>query len=87
VTVYREELRAFSEGDRIQFTAPANDLKMANREIGVIERIGNGNGLRLRMDDGRAVQLGIDRQLHLDHGYAVTSHSVRAKRQTVFLST
>ncbi len=74
VTVYREELRSFSEGDRIQFTAPANDLKVANRELGVIERM-DDDGLRLRMDDGRAVQLDPDRQLHLDHGYAVTSHS------------
>ena len=34
VSVFREELRSFSEGDRIQFTAPANDLKVANRELG-----------------------------------------------------
>jgi hypothetical protein len=27
VSVSRQELRRFSEGDRIEFTAPANDLK------------------------------------------------------------
>jgi len=27
VSVFREELRSFSEGDRIQFTAPANDSR------------------------------------------------------------
>jgi ATP-dependent exoDNAse (exonuclease V) alpha subunit len=27
------------------------------------------------MDDGRSVQLDLNRQLHLDYGYAVTSHS------------
>lgn len=75
VTVYREQMRMFSEGDRVQFTAPANDLKIANRELGMIERIGDDNGLRLRMDDGRSVQLDPNRQLHLDFGYAVTSHS------------
>ena len=40
VSVFREEARRFSVGDRIQFTAPANDLKIANRELGVIAGIG-----------------------------------------------
>lgn len=74
VTVYREELRSFSAGDRIQFTAPASDLKVANRELGMIGSIDDGR-LRLKMDDGRSVQLDSNRQLHLDYGYAVTSHS------------
>jgi conjugative relaxase-like TrwC/TraI family protein len=75
VTVYREELRQFSEGDRIQFTAPANELKVANRELGNIESIGRDGRMNLKMDDGRTVQLDPSRQLHLDYGYAVTSHS------------
>jgi conjugative relaxase-like TrwC/TraI family protein len=75
VTVYRPELRAFSQGDRIQFTAPVNDLKIANRELGNIESIGGDGRLHLKMDDGRSVQLDPNRQLHLDYGYAVTSHS------------
>ncbi len=75
VTVYREELRAFSEGDRIQFTAPANDLKVASRELGTIESIGGDGRLNLKMDDCRSVQSDPNRQLHLDYGYAITSHS------------
>jgi len=75
VTAYREELRAFSQSDRIQFTAPANDLKVANRELGSIESIGANRQLNLKMDDGRSVRLDPNRQLHLDYGYAVTSHS------------
>lgn len=75
VTVYREELRAFSEGDRIQFTAPANDLKIANRELGTIESIDGDGRLYLKMDGGRSLQFDPNRQLHLDYGYAVTSHS------------
>ncbi len=43
VSVFREELRNFSEGDRVQFTAPANDLKVANRELGTIGSI-DGDG-------------------------------------------
>jgi ATP-dependent exoDNAse (exonuclease V) alpha subunit len=75
VTVYREAVRAFSAGDRVQFTAPANDLKLANRELGSIESIGADGQLKLKMDDSRSVQLDPNRQLHLDYGYAVTSHS------------
>src|SRR5450631_2930053 len=38
VSVFREEMRSFSVGDRVQFTAPANDLRVANRELGKIGR-------------------------------------------------
>jgi conjugative relaxase-like TrwC/TraI family protein len=75
VSVFREEMRSFSVGDRIQFTAPANELKVANRELGTIENIGEDGRLRLKMDGGRAVKLDPRQHLHLDHGYAMTSHS------------
>ena len=60
---------------RIQFTAPTNDLKVANRELGTVESIGDDGRLHLNMDGGRAVELDPHRNLHLDYGYAVTSHS------------
>jgi hypothetical protein len=50
-------MRSFSVGDRIQFTAPANDLRVANRELGTIESIDGAGRLRLKMDVGRAVKL------------------------------
>ncbi|HUN84702.1 MAG TPA: MobF family relaxase [Terracidiphilus sp.] len=75
VSVYREESRSFAVGDRIQFTAPANDLKVANRELGTVEAIGPDGCLSLKMDGGRDVQLDPREHPHLDHGYAVTSHS------------
>ena len=75
VTVYREDQRALSGGDRAQPTAPANDLKMANRELATLESIGGNGRLHLKMDDGRSVQFDSIRLLHLDYGYAVTSHS------------
>ena len=40
--MYREGERAFSEGDRVQFTAPDKTLKIANRELGTIESIDGG---------------------------------------------
>jgi conjugative relaxase-like TrwC/TraI family protein len=75
VSVYREEPRSFAVGDRIQFTAPANDLKVANRELGTVEAIGQDGQMRLKMDGGRDMQLDPREHPHLDHGYAVTSHS------------
>jgi conjugative relaxase-like TrwC/TraI family protein len=75
VSVYREEPRGFSVGDRIQFTAPANDLKVANRELGTVEAIGRDGRMSLKLDGGREVSLDPRQHPHLDHGYAVTSHS------------
>ncbi len=62
-------------GDRIQFTAPANELKVANRELGTIETIEEDWRLRLKMESGRTIDLDPREHLHLDHGYAMTSHS------------
>jgi ATP-dependent exoDNAse (exonuclease V) alpha subunit len=75
VSVFREELRRFSIGDRIQFTAPANDLKIANRELGVIAGIDDAGRVRLIMDSGRSLQIDPSKHPHLDYGYAMTSHS------------
>jgi len=75
VSVFREEMRSFSVGDRIQFTAPANNLRVANRELGTIESIHEDGRLRLKMDGGRIVGLDPHKHPHLDHGYAMTSHS------------
>jgi conjugative relaxase-like TrwC/TraI family protein len=75
VTVYREETRNFSLGDRIQFTAPANDLKIANRELGSVAGIDDAGRVSLHMDSGRVLQINPNKHPHLDYGYAMTSHS------------
>jgi ATP-dependent exoDNAse (exonuclease V) alpha subunit len=75
VSVYREVEREFSVGDRIQFTAPDRQLGVANRELSKIERIDTDGNVALRLEDGRAVQFNAADHPHLDHGYAVTSHS------------
>ena len=62
-------------GDRIQFTAPANEVKVANRELATIESIHENGRLRLKMDGGRAVEVATHKRPHLDYGYAMTSHS------------
>ncbi len=75
VTLYRETEREFAKGDRVQFTAPNREQHIANRELGTIEKIDARGNLQVRLDSGRAVTFNIRENRHLDHGYAVTSHS------------
>ena len=75
VTLYRETERAFSEGDRVQFTAPYKEQRVANRELGTIEKMDASGDVQLRLDSGRSVAFNMKENPHLDHGYAVTSHS------------
>ncbi len=75
VSVYREQEKAFSVGDRIQFTAPNHELKIANRELGTVENIAPDGAMRLKLDNRHSINFEPLRHPHLDHGYAVTSHS------------
>jgi len=75
VTLYRETERTFSEGDRVQFTAPNRERHIANRELGTIKKIDDSGNLQLRLDSGREVAFNIKENPHLDYGYAMTSHS------------
>jgi conjugative relaxase-like TrwC/TraI family protein len=75
VSVYREQEKLFSTGDRIQFTAPSRDLKIANRELGTVEGIAQDGTMRLKLDSDRSMSFDPHRHPHLDHGYAVTSYS------------
>lgn len=75
VSVHREAERGFSNGDRVQFTAPSRELHVANRDLGTVEHVNSIGDLRIRMDSGREVRFNIREQPHLDYGYALTSHS------------
>ncbi len=75
VTLYRETERAFSEGDRVQFTAPNREQRIANRELGTIEKMDTSGNMQVHLDSGRTVAFNIKENPHLDYGYAVTSHS------------
>jgi hypothetical protein len=55
VAAYHETERAFSEGDRVQFTAPSKDLHVANREFGTIEKINDAGDIQIHIDSGGAV--------------------------------
>jgi conjugative relaxase-like TrwC/TraI family protein len=75
VSVYREQEKAFSVGDRIQFTAPNHELKIANRELGTVENISSSGTMRMKLDSGHTMNYELQSHRHLDHGYAVTSYS------------
>jgi len=75
VSVYREVAHDFSAGDRIQFTAPDKSLGVANRDLAVIESVGNDGQVTARLDDNRRIDFNALEHRHFDHGYAVTSHS------------
>ena len=75
VSVYREIEREFSVGDRIQFTAPDKSLGVANRDLATIESIHPDGGLSVHLDNYRQIEFNVGEHRHLDHGYAVTSHS------------
>jgi conjugative relaxase-like TrwC/TraI family protein len=90
VSVHRESEREFSKGDRVQFTAPSKELKVANRDLGTVEQVNNQGDIRIRMDSGREVRFNIQKHPHLDYGYAVTSHSSQgqtARRVLIHVDT
>ncbi len=59
-------------------TAPSAEHKLANRELGTVESIGEGR-MMLRLDDDRSVTIDPPKHPHLNHGYAVTSHSAQGQ--------
>lgn len=77
VSVYQEVAHEFSVGDRIQFTAPDKSLGVANRDIAVIDSIGDDGLISARLDNGRQIGFDALTHRHFDHGYAVTSHSAQ----------
>ncbi len=74
VSVYNKAERSFAEGDRIQFRAPFAEKRIVNGELGTINKI-EPEHLRVALDSGREVTFDPQRFRHIDHGYAVTSHS------------
>jgi len=80
VSVYEEAEIKISEGERIQFRAPAQKQRISNGELGTLEKI-EKNKLTVKLDSGRRVSFPASENPHLDYGYAVTSHS--SQGQTV----
>lgn len=75
IDAYTEAERRFSVRDRIQFTAPQQELHIANRALGTIDQIAPDGSMTARMDSGKTISFDPALTRHFDHGYAVTSHS------------
>ena len=76
VSIYEQEMRAFAEGDRVQFTAPWRDKAIANRDLGTVTYLDNDGNIRVALDgSGRTVGWNLKENKHLDYAYAMTSHS------------
>ncbi|MGA8940857.1 MAG: MobF family relaxase [Acidobacteriaceae bacterium] len=77
ISAYREIEREFATGEKIQFTAPSRDLQVASRDLGTIQQIDKDGKISVRMDGpkDKIVRFDANEMRHLDHGYAVTSHS------------
>jgi ATP-dependent exoDNAse (exonuclease V) alpha subunit len=78
VAVYREDERAFSVGDRIQFRAPYPEKRIVTNEIAYVEKI-DGDRMMVRMDDEKQKQITIDLSTykHIDYGFATTSQGAQ----------
>jgi len=76
VNVYAETSREFATGERVQFTTSDKTLGVSNRDLGTVTKI-EPNQVTIRMDGKEERSLTFDptKMRHLDHGYAVTSHS------------
>jgi conjugative relaxase-like TrwC/TraI family protein len=76
VQVFRETDRDFATGDRIQMTSSNKELGVANRDLGTVTAIENGQ-MSVRMDGKAERTISFDTAgfRQFDHGYAVTSHS------------
>ena len=77
VDTYKSVTIQLAVGDRVQLTAPMKDLRIANREQGTVEALSPEGRASIHLDNGRKVSLNPDQMRHLDHGYAVTSHSAQ----------
>jgi len=77
INVYRATDREFAVGDRIQFTAPDKSLRVANRDLAIIDSMRIDGRISVHLDDGRRIEFDPATHQHFDHGYAVTSHSAQ----------
>ena len=67
--VFREELREISEGERIVFTATAQQFHIRKGDFATVERIGEDRSLTVRSDQGKLIALSDKESRQIDHGY------------------
>lgn len=65
--------RQFADGDRVIFLKNDRDLGVKNGTTGTVERAAEGN-LKVKLDNGKTVEIGDMKYRSIDHGYAMTVH-------------
>jgi hypothetical protein len=88
VSVFTEEPRSFAVGERVRFTQPFSDKRIANGEKGTVAAITCGT-IRVRLDSekqgegkGRSVRFALKDYAHLDYAYAHAQTSSSTQSQT-----
>jgi hypothetical protein len=75
VAVYQEVQREFSQGDRVHSRPRRGNCRLLTENLALSNELAILAISKSRMDSGREVRFNISKHPHLDHGYAVTSHS------------
>jgi conjugative relaxase-like TrwC/TraI family protein len=75
LSVFESQERPFAIGDRIQFTTPWKERRVASRETARIEHMEESGNIAVRLETGRRVAWNLKEYNYLDHAYAMTSHS------------
>jgi ATP-dependent exoDNAse (exonuclease V) alpha subunit len=82
VEIFTTGTRSFAEGERVQLTRPwktGQRTKIANRELGTIERLDETGNARVKLDNGRTVDWKLPAMPHIEYAYAMTSYSLQSK--------
>lgn len=81
--VFREETRVVSEGERIRFTATAQEFGIRKGDFATVERIGEDHSLNVRSDQGKVVALSEEQARHIDYGYTSDRVSPRGVERVI----
>ncbi|HEY1743851.1 MAG TPA: MobF family relaxase [Granulicella sp.] len=74
-TVWREEQRDLSVGERITFTTTDREARIRSGDSATVKKIGEDGTFAVRMDNGKSVELTSDQARHIEYGYAVDTMS------------
>jgi ATP-dependent exoDNAse (exonuclease V) alpha subunit len=78
VQIYERAERSLAIGERIQFTAPWNDRRIANRETGTFTALETNGTVTVQLDRSRRkLSWNLAEMPHIDYAYAMTSHSAQ----------
>lgn len=75
LSVFESQERQLAVGDRIQFTTPWKEKAVASRDTATIEQLESNGNIAVRLESGRRLGWNIRDYNHIDHAYAMTSHS------------